>query len=275
MNIKLGLSALVIGLGIAVSGTANSTTFNPIMIDFGGIKGAAGVGDTGPGHHEGTISADYYDWLHYNANTTSLTSETLCKTCFPGRSDITVSWEFPSNSGIIDWVGFGWIGKNIVHEVVSNGDLDNAAAGDSVRGSQNGFASGIRFDVAPGAYFVYASSGSSLTGHLVSQIYAGSTKSGTSSSTFSDFDSVILETTNKQTWEMGNNYARFEVTVAEGESLLVVSDNIDASGQAVWSTLQVVDASSISPVPIPAALPLMLTGFAALGFLGLRRKKSI
>lgn len=256
---------------ICISLLTVSAEASPLMIDFGGLEGAAGTGDTGPGHAEGTINSDYFDWLHYNASTTSLTSETLCKSdCF-STAGITVSFENPPNSSVIDWDGFGWIGKNVVHDVAAGGELDNAAAGDSVRGSQNGHASGIRFDLDPGQYLVYVSAGSDLVGHLTSEIYAGSTASGTSTSDFSGFASTVLTTSNKQTWELGNNYARFLIDVALGESLLVVSDNIDDSEQAIWSTLQIVDASTVSSVPIPATLPLLASILGGLGLLARHR----
>jgi hypothetical protein len=257
----------LIALVFLISLPANAVLVNPIMIDFGGIQGAAGAGDKGAGHIEGTISNSYFNWLHYHTATTNLTSETITKTPFSG---VEIARERPSHSGVIGWADY-WIGKNVVYDTVSGGELDNSATGDSVRGSQNGFASGIRFAVDPGSYIVYVTAGADIEVHDINRIFAGADTTGNSLTTFSTFQNEVLENTNSEDFLLGDNYARFIVDVGLGESLILVSDSEIATAQAVWSSIQIVDAST---VPIPPAILLFGSALLGLGGIGYRRRKS-
>jgi len=253
-QVKNLLLAIIVLACIGWAGSASAS----LMIDFGGIKGGAGDGDIGPAHHEGAVASDNFDWLQYHTFTSDLGPETRTKDPFPSFvPNIDLSMESPANSGILDWEGFPWIGKNVIFEPTPGGQLDNAAVGDSVRGSQNGHASGFRIDLEPGSYGVYVTAAADLVGHELMRIFAGTSITGSSTTSFFNFEYEDLENTNRSTFELNDNYARFVLSVGVGESLIIVSDSQSSSEQAVWSSIQIVDASSLQQIPEPGTLSLL------------------
>jgi hypothetical protein len=105
--------------------------------------------------------------------------------------------------------------------------------------------------------------------HSPFTIFVGKTNNA-SDLDYSGFSSEVVENNTTTGWDLNENYARIEITIASGESIVVVSDERTAGGQQGQLNL-----IQITDVPEPSTLALTVLGLLGLTMWGRRRRKVV
>lgn len=261
MDMRKAMTAMV-GV-LALAGSAQASV---LLLDFG--TGPVYDGTNDPAHVEGTVPADYTTWrgisdLNQQVVTDSLGNNITVNT---GRNTLGTGngIDLQRPTAPVSGTGSGIFGTALTQDsMISINDGVNS------RDPIGALITGLPL----GQYYVYVIShyAGDPTGSAVA--LAGAVNVSLNFQATNDIDDVYaiadnipLTGTNTTSWEAGNNYARFTVTLTAGNPQLLVATDDSQAGNAN-STLTAV---MITPVPEPAALGLL----AAAAPLALRRRRA-
>ena len=245
--------SLLVTLWLA-AGPAAATSY--LQFDFGDTPGSGAVG---PAHADGSILGSETAWIHVPGDIALQQ---------PPSPLIRVGREATSGTSIIDWSLLP-LYPDIIYTPTPGSPFDNDVLGDTVRTTFNDHAFGVRIPVDPGRYAVYVTGNSDAENRHDMQIWAGGDDVGDGLTPFSGFGSAQMPNLTDGAFVQNDNYVRIETDVAAGQWLVVVSKNNTPGGEAVLSSLQVVNVTAI---PEPQTYALLLAGLGLLGFAARRKK---
>ncbi len=240
-----------------IFGVHNSAQTAPIMYDFGGLPGSSALG---PGHYEGTIAASETNWIYVPENDS-------------GAAGLIWGIETTTTSKLIDWDPRPTLGpriSSISSSPTPGGVFDNDVLGDSLRTATNIHGLGAKIALSPGDYAVYYTGDSDVARSQEMALFAGTDQSSALETDYSSLLSVILPNLTDDTFVLNDNYARFDISVGLGESLVFVSEPTHPTGEAVYSSLQIVKLAAV-----PEPMPIYTFALGICGILIMRRKKII
>lgn len=126
------------------------------------------------------------------------------------------------------------------------------------------------------------SAGTTRSGSFAPPSPSGGPTNGSSSATsideswatLNDIDGVFFSTGSLTLGDGGSLTAVFDPTISIGSSLFLFAGEVSGdAGETLTGLVEITDTPpTMTPVPLPAGLPLMLSGLLGIGFLARRKK---